>query len=249
VTISTGPAISFLAPSSATVGAAGGFTLDVQGANFATSSPGPGSIILIGGAARATICGSTADCTTTLAAGDLVLAGNLSVAIENPGGVVSSGANFVVAPPPSGAGSIVLTAGSPAATGKDIVVVDLSTNGSSIPAQDVSLSLIEIGNFQTSTNTCSLSAGALEVTPPVSGITAVTICALSISGLDPSEGFAISGPTPADVLVAGAAPLGLGIVELQFAMPSAAQTGARSLFVQNANLDLSAATGAIDVRH
>jgi hypothetical protein len=80
------------------------------------------------------------------------------------------------------------------------------------------------------------------------GSAAVSICALSSSGLDPSEAFAVSGPSPADIVVAGAEPLGLGIIYLQMDVPSAAQTGARSLFVQNANLDLSAATGALDVQ-
>ena len=70
------------------------------------------------------------------------------------------------------------------------------------------------------------------MTPPARASAAVSICALSISGLDPSEGFAISGPSPADMLVTGADPLGLGIVYLQLLVPSAAQTGARSLFVK-----------------
>ncbi len=52
VTITGGPAISSLAPSSAYAGSAGGFTLLASGNNFIASSPGPGSTILIAGARR-----------------------------------------------------------------------------------------------------------------------------------------------------------------------------------------------------
>jgi hypothetical protein len=248
VTIGTGPAITLLAPLSATAGAAGGFVLDVQGANFAASAPGPGSTILIGGVARNTLCDTAADCTTTLAAGDLAIAGNLGVTVQNPGGLLSNAATFVIVPATSAPGSIPLTPGAPSATGENIIVVDLSTNGSGFPPQDVSLSLVAIGNFTTANNTCTLNAGPIEIAPPVSGAAAVSLCALSISGLDTSDVFTLTGPSPGDIGFWGDEPLGLGIIYLQLEVPSAAQTGARSLFVQNANLDMTAATGALDVQ-
>ncbi len=214
VAIGMGPVITSLAPSSATAGAAGGFILDVQGANFVTSSPGPVSTIFVGGSARATFCDSDLDCTTTLAASDLAIAGNLSVTVQNPGGLQSNAAAFVVvAATPGGGSNIPLLPGSPSASGKDIIVVDLSTNGSTVPAQDVSLSIVAAGPFTTTTNTCSLNAGPIAVTPPGSGTGALSICALSISGLDPADTFTLTGPSPADMVVAAEEPLGLGIIE------------------------------------
>lgn len=102
VTISGGPFISSLAPSSAYQGSAGGFTLQLSGSNFAASSPGPGSTILVTGTSRTTSCVSTAECTTSLAATDLQSAGNLSVQVQNPDGTLSNTATFVVEAPGSG---------------------------------------------------------------------------------------------------------------------------------------------------
>jgi hypothetical protein len=42
--------------------------------------------------------------------------------------------------------------------------------------------------------------------------------------------------------------LGLGIVQVTLLLPSAAATGARTLFIENPALDLTAATGALDVQ-
>jgi hypothetical protein len=246
VSITTQPAIVSLLPSSATAGAAG-FSLRVVGANFAASSPGPNSVILIGGTARSTLCGSTTDCSTTLTAFDLAAAANLSVTVQSPGGASSNAVAFVVVPAMQGAGNILLTLSSPAATGKDIVVVDLSTSGSASPSQAANLSVAAMGRYQAATGTCSLNGGPLEIARPASGTATATICAFSLSGLDPLYAYTLSGPSTNDAAIVGTSSLGFGIVELTIAVPSTAATGARTLFVQNLNLDVAAASGAVGI--
>jgi len=249
VTITLQPTILSLSPSSATAGAAGGFTLLVEGGNFVLTSPGPGSTLVIGGSARNTVCSSTASCTTTLAAQDLAVAENLSVVVQNPNGSTSNGVSFVVIPPPAGGTQLIpITPGAPSVTGENIIVVDLSTNGSSSPSSDVSLAVVAVGPYQPSTGTCSLESGPVTLVRPSSGAATVDICAFSVGGLDPSLAYTLSGPTPGDVSIAGTAPLGLGIVDVTLLVPSTAVPGVRTLFIQNANLDTTAGTGAIVVQ-
>ena len=104
VTINNSPGIFSLSPTSAYAGSAGGFTLLVTGNNFSPSAPGPGSMILVAGAARATSCASSTQCITSLDAADLQSAGNLSVQMQNPDGLLSNTQTFVVLAPGSGAG-------------------------------------------------------------------------------------------------------------------------------------------------
>lgn len=247
VTISTQPVIGSLLPSSATAGSAGGFTLEVEGANFAASSPGPGSTLVVGGTLRTTSCGSAAECSTTLAASDLATGGELSVQVQNPDGGLSAVVDFVVVPAAAPA-TIALTAGAPSATDENVTVVDLSTNGSSLPAQDVSLALAAMGPYTAASGNCTLGAGAIELTPPSSGSITAALCAFSVSGLAPSYAYTLTGPSPADIVVIGTDPLGLGIVYVNLQIPASAQTGARTLFVQDPELDRTAATGALDVQ-
>ena len=53
--------------------------------------------------------------------------------------------------------------------------------------------------------------------------------------------YAISGPT--DVTVVAKQPAGLGIIHVTVQVQASAKTGARSLFIQNLNLDQTAASG------
>jgi uncharacterized protein YjdB len=248
VTISAQPTILSLSPSSAFAGASGGFALSVTGANFTPSSPGPGSTILIGGIARTTVCSSAADCSTNLSSADLSLAGNLSVSVQNPDGFASNSVAFVVVPISAGVAVIPLTPGAPVAAGMDITVVDLSTDGSSSPSQDVNLNVVAIGPYDTATGSCTLGGGAVALLPPASGTATADLCAFSVSGLDPSFTYTLTGPSPNDITIVGEAPLGLGIVHLTLQISSTAQPGARTLFIENSNFDVTAATGAIDVR-
>jgi predicted secreted protein len=248
VTITAQPTILSLLPSSITAGAAGGFALLVQGANFVPAGAGPGSSILIGGNQRITTCDSSSDCSTLLSSSDVALATSLNVMLQNPDGTLSNTVNFIVVPATSGVGEIALTPGAPNVTGKDIVVTDLSTDGSSSPLEDVSLSVAAIGSFQPATDTCTLGAGAVSFVLPASGQAISDICVFSVSGLDPSYSYTLTGPSPNDMSVVGEAPLGLGIVDLTLQLSSTTASGTRTLFIQNASLDITAATGVLRVQ-
>ena len=248
VTITAKPTILSLLPSSITAGAAGGFALRALGANFVPAGAGPGSSILVSAIQRITTCNSPADCSTTLSTSDISLATRLSVTVQNPDGTLSNTVSFIVVPGGPGPGDIPLTPGAPNVQGEDIIVTDLSTNGSSSPLQDVSLSIAALGPFQPATNTCTLNAGPVTFVPPASGQALANLCVFSVSGLSPSYIYTLTGPSPNDMSVIGEAPLGLGIVGLTMQLSSAVSSGVRTLFIRNASLDLAAATGAIDVQ-
>ncbi len=245
VTITSGPNISTLAPSSAYLGSSGVLNFAVSGNNFAVSTPGPGSTILVAGSPRATSCPSSTECVASLTATDLAVAGNLSISVQNPGGSTSNSVSFVVLPPGSGSAGIPLTPGAPAVTGEDISVVDLSTNGSSGAP---SLNIAAIGAYSSWSNSCVLADSAVVLLRPASGITSGDICVFSLSGLDPSYTYTISGPSPADITILGGESLGLGILHLKFQIPATALPGPRTLFVENPNKDKAAGTGSLEVR-
>jgi hypothetical protein len=130
----------------------------------------------------------------------------------------------------------------------DIVVVEPSTAGSTLPQSNVTLAIQAIGVFSAATNTCALGASPVILPRPSTGTATIDICAFSVSGLDPSFTYSISGPAAADVTIAAKQPLGLGIVDLTLLVPATAQVGARTLFIENPNKDKAAATGALEVR-
>jgi hypothetical protein len=247
VTISSGPSISSLAPSSAYAGSAGGFTLKLSGGNFASSSPGPGSTIHVAGTARSTSCASTTECTTSLTAADLSFAGNLTVGLQNPDGTPSNTVTFVVLAPGSGPDIIPLTPGAPSTTGKDIVVVELSTNGGSGASGNVSLNVAAIGIYMVATSSCTLGGSPVIILRPSTGTATADLCVFSVSGLDASFTYTLSGPAPADITIANREPLGLGIIHLTLQVPATAAVGPRTLFVENPSKDKAAGTGAIEV--
>jgi hypothetical protein len=246
--ISSAPSIWSVTPSSATSGSAGGFTLDITGANFASSTPGPGSTILVAGTSRTTSCISSVECTTSLASSDLVSAGNLSVRVQNPDGTLSNTETFVVLAQGAGPDTIPLTPGTPSVTGKDVVVVDLSTNGGSGAAANVSLDVAAIGPYSVALSSCTLGGSPVVVVRPATGTSTADLCVFSISGLDPSFTYTLSGPPLPDITVVNRAPLGLGIIHLTLQVPATAATGPRTLFIENPEKDMAAGTGAIVVR-
>jgi hypothetical protein len=77
------------------------------------------------------------------------------------------------------------------------------------------------------------------------GSVAVDICVFSQSGLDTSMTYTVSGN--GDVSVVAKQPAGLGIIHLTLQVNANAQTGARTLFIKNTNLDETAASGALEV--
>jgi hypothetical protein len=80
---------------------------------------------------------------------------------------------------------------------------------------------------------------------PASGTTIADICLFSESGLDTSMTFAVSGA--GDVTVVSTQAVELGIVRLTLQISANAIPGARTVFIQNRNLDKTAASGALEV--
>ena len=245
VTISTGANILTLHPSSVYAGAAQGFTLRVDGSGFAASNPGPGSAMLIGGATRITTCISALECTAPVTASDVGAAGSVSVQIQNPNGTKSNAVALIVAAPNVSDEVIALSSSAPAATGKDLVVVDPTTAGVSVPGNDLDLNVAALGTFNTTNNSCTLGGNAISLPRPASGTSTADICLFSQSGLDTSMTYTVSGA--GDVAVIAKLPAGLGIIHLTLQVPATAATGARTLFIQNTNLDKTAASGVLEV--
>jgi len=246
VTISTGANILSLHPASVYAGAADGFTMLVEGSGFAASSLGPGSTLLVGGTARTTTCIAATECSAPVTAADVSISGAVSVQIENPDGKKSNAVSLVVAIPNASDDVIALSSSSPTATGKDIVVVDPTTSGVSAQGNDVDINVAALGMFSLANNSCSLSGNPVALQRPASGNSTFDLCVFSESGLDTSMTYAVSGP--GDVTVIAKQPAGLGIIHITLQMPSSALPGARTLFIQNTNLDKTAASGALVIQ-
>jgi hypothetical protein len=245
VTISTGANILALHPSSVYAGAAQGFTLRVDGSGFVASSPGPGSAMLIGGTARITTCTSALECTAPVTAADVAVAGSLSIQMQNPSGTKSNVVALIVAATNLSDDVIALSSNTPSATGKDIIVVDPTTAGVSAPGNDVDLNVAALGQFIMASNACTLGGSAIPLQRPASGTSTADVCLFSQSGLDTSMTYTVSGP--GDVAVIAKQPAGLGIIHLTLQIPASASPGARTLFIQNTNLDKTAASGVLEV--
>jgi hypothetical protein len=246
ITISTGANILTLHPSSVYTGAAQGFTLRVEGSGFAASSPGPGSVMLIAGTARVTTCSSVLACTAPVSAADVAATGSIPVQIQNPSGTKSNAVSLVVAAPNSSDEVIALSSATPSATGKDIVVVEPTTAGVSVPGNDLDMNVAALGAFSTSSNACVLSGNPIALQRPATGTATADICLFSQSGFDTSMAYTVSGS--GDIAVISKQPAGLGIIHLTLQVPATAAPGARTLFIQNTNLDKTAASGALEVQ-
>jgi hypothetical protein len=246
VTISTGVNILTLHPASVYAGAANGFTLKVIGTGFTASASGTGSVLLIGGTARTTTCSTTQECIAPVTAVDVALAGNVNVQVQNPGGTRSNAVSLVVAVPNASDDVILLTAGAPEVSGKDIVVVEPTTAGVSVPGNDVDLDVAALGTFSPVNNSCTLGGNPVMLARPQSGVATADVCLFSQSGFDVSMTYAVTGP--GDVAVIAKQPLGLGIIRLTLQLPATAAPSARTLFIQNTNLDKTAATGTLWVK-
>ncbi len=246
VTISTGASILALHPASVYASEANGFTLRVDGSGFVGTTNGLGSALLIGGTARTTTCSTTNECMAVVAPSDTQTPGNLSVQIQNPDGKKSNSVSIVVVALDGSSDVIALTSSSPAATVKDIVVVEPTTAGVSLPGNDVDLDIAALGPFNPTNNSCNLGGNPVVITRPASGTSTSDICIFSQSGLDTSMTYTISGS--GDVSVLAKQPAGLGIIHLTLQVQSAAQPGARTLLIQNTNLDKTAASGVLEVQ-
>jgi hypothetical protein len=248
VTNPNGPTILQLLPASAFAGSAGDFNVQVNGANFVASGGSTSSTIIAGGTARVTTCASASSCSMTLTAADLAAAGNLAMLVQNPDSTLSNSVNFVVATETTSPGNIPLTPANPAASGEDIYVVEPSTAGSLAPSGNVTLAIQAMGLFVTSTATCTLGASPIVLQRPSTGTATIDICVFSVSGLDPSYDYSITGAATADVSIVAKQPLGLGIVALTLSVPATALAGVRSLFVENISKDKAVASAALEVK-
>ncbi|HUI73360.1 MAG TPA: hypothetical protein VLX32_00360 [Candidatus Acidoferrum sp.] len=246
VTITAGADIQSLEPASIYAGGANGFTLRVDGSGFVASSPGPGSTLLIAGSARTTTCTTAGECTAPVFAADVAVAGKVSVQMQNPDGSESSAVSLVVASPNNSDGTVQLTSGTPEVDGVNITVVDPTTAGLSVPGSSVDLNVGALGTFSIATNTCNLTGNPVPIVPPATGTSAVDVCVLSQSGLDTSMTYTVSGP--GDISIVAKQPAGLGIIHLTLQVAAGAEAGARTLFIQNTNLDKTAASGALEVQ-
>lgn len=114
-----------------------------------------------------------------------------------------------------------------------------------MPGNDLDLNVAALGLFITASNTCTLGGSAIPLQRPASGTSTADICLFSQSGLDTSMTYTVSGP--GDVAVISKQPAGLGIIHLTLQIPASAAFGARTLSVQNTNLDKTAASGVLEV--
>ena len=243
VSIATGANILTLHPASVYAGAANGFTVKVIGSGFVPSAPGPGSTLLIGGAARTTTCSTAGECIAPVSATDVALPASVSIQVQNPDGTRSNAVALVVALPNLFDEVISLTAGFPDAVGKDIVVVEPTTAGVSVLGNNVDLDVAALGTFSVANNSCTLGGNPILLTRPSSGVGTADVCIFAQSGLDASMAYSLSGP--GDVVVIAKQPLGLGIIRLTLQVPASAAPSARTLFIQNTNLDKTAASGML----
>jgi len=246
VTISTGANILSLHPASVYAGGANGFTLTVDGSGFVLSNPGPGSTLLINGSARVTTCTSANSCSAPVTSTDVAQPGIVSVQLQGPSGPLSNLVSLVGFALGGSDDVISLTSSAPAISGKNTTVVEPTTAGVDNPSASFDLNVAALGVFNTSTNACNLGGNPIPLARPASGTIAADICLFSQSGFDTSMAYTISGP--GDVAVISKQPAGLGIIHLTIQIPSSALPGARTLFIQNANLDRTAASGVLEIQ-
>jgi len=239
--IRTGPFITGLVPASVTAGAASAILLRVTGSGFAPTMPGPGSTIAFNGISFSTTCLSSAECTANIAAAEVAAAATRTVQVLNPGmpPVPSNQVDFVVLEMVTAEEVIALTAGAPVAAGKDIRVAEAATAAQPSPG----LQINTVGLFVA--NSCNPQPGAIAVTRPASGAVNAQICVIG-DNLTIAQAYRLSGPQ--DITVTGTSQLGTNLVLLSLAIPSNAQRGARTLFVENSEKERAAASGAIEVK-
>lgn len=245
IALTSGPLIYLILPSSVMAGAVEGFPFTVQGMNFVAGSGGSGSVILLNGAPRSTTCPAATSCTMALTPADVQAAATLTVQVRNPAplGALSNPVPFVIVPFDLSEDVIALSTGTPAATGKDIVVVEPTT-----AAESAAINVDFIGPL-TGGNNCGAQGSPLTLTRPVSGTTTVSIC-VNGNGLDPTFTYAFTGPPGGDIGITASAITGLfqGTMELDLQIASTTLPGVRTLFITTPNQDRAAATGMLEVK-
>jgi hypothetical protein len=240
VEIAIGPVVQTLRPSSFTAVPLSGGTLRVVGINFVTGGPGTGSEILVNGAPRTTNCPTTAECTLSLNSTDNNVPGDKFVQVRNPDMRLSNQAVLRVVAPDATEDVIALTAGNPAATDKDILVVESFAVAGGGAAPDIEAIGIVVNN------SCGALSTVISVTRPVAGTRDIELCILG-ENLGSAVSLSITGPAPNDATISNIQNLGL-IVSFTLRISSATLAGPRTLFVETNTREKTVATGAIEVK-
>jgi hypothetical protein len=244
VTITSGPAIEVILPSSVMAGAVESFPFSAQGLNFIAGSGSAASTILINGTARATACPNTNTCSTALNPSDVQSAATLTIQIQNPSPQpqLSNPVPFVIVPFDVSVGVISLSTAQASSAGTNIIVTEPTTAAASAP-----INIDSIG-FLTA-NSCGVQASPLTVMRPSSGTSTVSLC---IHGnlLDPTFTYVFTGPAGGDISLTASAVNGLfpNTIELDLQISSATLPGVRTLFVTTLNNDRAAATAMLEVQ-
>ncbi len=246
VSISNVPVISTLYPASVFAGAANGFTLAVDGFGFVSTTPN--SSLIVAGSSRLTTCSLDTSCSAPITPADVSAPGTISVQVQNPGGSTSNSVGLVVVPTTTTEDVITLSSAAPVATGKDVTVVQLTSTGVDSSSLNLDIEVAALGLYTTSSNntSCTLAGNPIPIVRPASGSITSDICLFSEAGFDAGMTYTVSGP--GDIAVIAKEPAGLGIIHLTLQIPATAAAGARTIFIQNSNLDRTAASGALDVQ-
>jgi hypothetical protein len=246
IAITSGPTIEVIFPSSMMAGAVEGFPLSVHGLNFVAGSGDAGSVILLNGVARATTCATTTTCTIALSPADVQTAATITLQVSNPGSpaLLSNPVPFVILPFDASEDTIALNTSQPAASGKDITVVEPTTAAVSAPL-DVDF------DGPLTNGTCEVEGTPLTVTRPSSGSETVSLC-IHGNGLDPTMTYAFTGPgsAPGDIPVTASVITGLfpNTIELDLQISTTTLPGVRTLFITSLNNDRAAASGILEVK-
>ena len=244
VSLTSGPAIEVVLPSSVMAGAVEGFPLSVEGVGFAAGSGTGASVILFNEEARSTTCESSTLCSIALTPADVATAGTVSLQVQNPGspGALSNPVSFVVVPFNVSQETISLTAGAPDATGLSFVVAEPTT-----AAEGSAINVDAVGSL--SNQNCTLAAAPVIVQRPASGSTTVSLC-IHGNGLDPSFTYAFTGLPGGDIPVTASAATGLfpNTIELDLQISSATMADLRTLMITTINNDRAFATGLLELQ-
>ncbi|HEV3254111.1 MAG TPA: hypothetical protein VG033_06875 [Candidatus Acidoferrales bacterium] len=248
VAITSGVVIQAMLPSSVTAGAVNSFDLLIEGFNFAPGSGEGASVILVNGAARATLCLDAGHCATSIQPSDVAGPGALTIEVQNPGtpGPLSNPVQLVVLPFTTASDVISLTNAQPTALGKDIVVAEPTTAGSSAP---ISVNFAGPVTGTGNNSTCTFQGSPIPVTRPPTGSEVVSICVQG-TGLDPSFLYAFSGPGAGDIGIVASSLENLypNLIRLDLTISSTTLAGVRTLFITTLNNDQAVASGLLEVK-
>jgi hypothetical protein len=246
VSITSGPAIEQILPSSVMAGVASSFTLTVNGTGFVAGEGSTASAILVNGSARTTVCQNVLQCSTPLEPGDASAAGASTIQIQNPGepGELSNPVPFVVVPFTLTQNVIALTASQPESDGNTIAVFEPTTAG--VTSAQIN---VDFAGPITSDGACNFDSSPIEIAPPASGTMTTSICVHG-NTLDPSFFFEFTGPATPDISMATASLASLfpNLIQLNVTISSTTLPGVRSLFISTPNNDQAVATGLLEVQ-